>query len=183
VDPDASFSIYDLLGLGYADEVRAFGTWLRDRGADYTGSGDHPLKIMYRVDGSPTWPRRPLTTSRAGEHWDQPDEGVWETRGGREDFAYGRFQSWVALDRAERGWNSKVGAFTQHYGTDSLVYRYNPSASPDGLAGDEGTFTLCTFWYVDALAQTGRLGEARLTFEKMHTCANQPGLPARSRGC
>ena len=31
------------------------------------------------------------------------------------------------------------------------------AASPVGLAGDEGTFSLCTFWYVDALARTGRL--------------------------
>ena len=34
------------------------------------------------------------------EHWDQPDEGIWETRGGRKNFVYGRVQSWVALDRA-----------------------------------------------------------------------------------
>jgi GH15 family glucan-1,4-alpha-glucosidase len=174
------------------------------------------------------------------EHWDQPDEGIWETRGGRRDFTYGRFQAWVAFDRAirlashrgwpanverwtserdqvfrqimERGWNAKAGAFTQHYDTDvldssllmmpqqgfvspndprwqstltamerelvsdSLVYRYNPGASPDGLAGDEGTFSLCTFWYVGALAQAGRLEDARLTFEKMHTYANHLGL-------
>ena len=174
------------------------------------------------------------------DHWDQPDEGIWETRGGRKDFTYGRFQCWVAFDRAIRmaehrgrpadlarwtkmrdaiyrqimakGWNSKVGAFTQYYSTevldssllmmplqgfiapddpmwlstldamdrelvsDSLVYRYNPGASPDGLAGDEGTFSLCTFWYVDALARAGRLDEARLTFEKMHTYANHLGL-------
>jgi len=174
------------------------------------------------------------------EHWDQPDEGIWETRGGRKNFTYGRFQTWIALDRAiriaaergrpadlarwtttrdavyrqimERGWNPKVGAFTQHYETevldsslllmplqgfiaprdpmwlstlkamdrelvsDSLVYRYNPAASPDGLAGDEGTFSLCTFWYVDALARAGRLEEARLVFEKMHTYANHLGL-------
>jgi GH15 family glucan-1,4-alpha-glucosidase len=174
------------------------------------------------------------------EHWDQPDEGIWETRGGRRNFTYGRIQAWVALDRAirlatkrgrpanlarwtdvrdqvyrqvmERGWNPKVGAFTQHYDTevldsstlmmplqgfiaphdpmwtstlramdrelvsDSLVYRYNPAASPDGLRGDEGTFSLCTFWYVDALARSGRLEEARLVFEKMHTYANHLGL-------
>ena len=41
-----------------------------------------------------------------------------------------------------------------------------------GLADDEGTFSLCTFWYVEALARAGRLNEARLTFEKMHTYAN-----------
>ena len=50
------------------------------------------------------------------------------------------------------------------------------AASPDGLAGDEGTFSLCTFWYVEALARAGRLDEARLTFEKMHTYANHLGL-------
>jgi hypothetical protein len=48
--------------------------------------------------------------------------------------------------------------------------------SPDGLAGDEGTFSLCTFWYAEALARAGRLGDARLTFEKMHTYANHLGL-------
>jgi GH15 family glucan-1,4-alpha-glucosidase len=180
------------------------------------------------------------------EHWDQPDEGIWETRGGRKNFTYGRFQAWVALDRAirmatqrarpaniarwtitrdavyrqimDRGWNPKVGAFTQHYDTevldssllmmpqqgfiaprdpmwlstleamdrelvsDSLVYRYNPSASPDGLAGEEGTFSLCTFWYVDALARSGRLDDARLTFEKMHTYANHLGLYSEEIG-
>jgi len=174
------------------------------------------------------------------EHWDQPDEGIWETRGGQQDFTYGRFQCWVALDRAirlatergrpadiarwrdernriyaqiyERGWNPKRKAFVQHYRTevldsslllmplmgfvapqdpqwldtldamnkelvsDSLVYRYNPSASPDGLAGSEGTFSLCTFWYVDALARAGRLEEAALVFEKMQTYANHLGL-------
>ena len=36
------------------------------------------------------------------DNWDQPDEGIWETRGGRKDFTYGRFQIWVALDRATR---------------------------------------------------------------------------------
>ena len=180
------------------------------------------------------------------EHWDQPDEGIWETRGGRKDFLYGRVQSWVALDRAikmatsrarpadlirwrterdaiynqvfEKGWNPRVGGFTQFYGSevldssllmmpqqgliapkdpmwlstlqaidrelvsDSLVYRYNPSASPDGLAGNEGTFSLCTFWYVDTLARSGRLNEAVVTFEKMHTYANHLGLYSEEIG-
>jgi pentatricopeptide repeat protein len=174
------------------------------------------------------------------DNWNQPDEGIWETRGGRQDFTYGRFQCWVALDRAirmaerngrpaniakwaaerdrlynqimDRGFNPKEGAFIQHYNTDvvdsslllmplegfiasqepmwlstlraiddqlvsdSLVYRYNPAASPDGLHGDEGTFSLCTFLYVDALARAGRLDEAVLTFEKMQTYGNHLGL-------
>ena len=36
------------------------------------------------------------------DHWDQPDDGIWETRGGRQDFVYGRLMSWVAFDRAIR---------------------------------------------------------------------------------
>ena len=35
------------------------------------------------------------------DNWDQPEEGIWETRGGRQDFTYGRLMSWVALDRGD----------------------------------------------------------------------------------
>ena len=45
-----------------------------------------------------------------------------------------------------------------------------------GCTGDEGTFSLCTFLYVDALARAGRLDDALLTFEKMLTYANHLGL-------
>jgi GH15 family glucan-1,4-alpha-glucosidase len=174
------------------------------------------------------------------ENWDQPEEGIWETRGGRQDFTYGRLMNWVALDRGlrmaashgrpapierwrherdaiydqimERGWSTKRKAFRQHYETDvldsallrmstvgfitptdpmwlstldamddelvtdSLVYRYDPAASPDGLQGSEGTFSLCTFVYVESLARAGRLNQARVTFEKMLTYANHVGL-------
>jgi GH15 family glucan-1,4-alpha-glucosidase len=179
-------------------------------------------------------------------NWDQPEAGIWETRGGPKDFVYGRVMSWVAFDRAirlaaghgrpapldrwmaardaiydqviTRGWNADRQAFVQHYDdtvldssnlrmptvgfitpedpmwlstlramddelvSDSLVYRYNPSASPDGLRGSEGTFSLCTFMYVDALARAGRLEDARLTFEKMLTYANHLGLFAEEIG-
>jgi len=174
------------------------------------------------------------------DNWDQPEEGIWETRGGRKDFTYGRLMCWVAFDRGIRlatihgrpapvdrwvrerdavyeqimahGWNPERQAFVQHYGdmvldssllkmaqvgfiaprdpmwlstldamgdellSDSLVYRYDPAASPDGLAGSEGTFSLCTFLYVEALAGAGRVAEARLVFEKMLTYANHVGL-------
>ncbi|HLU55971.1 MAG TPA: glycoside hydrolase family 15 protein [Pseudonocardia sp.] len=173
-------------------------------------------------------------------NWDQPEEGIWETRGGRQDFTFGRLMSWVAFDRGirmaaehgrpaavgtwveardaiydqimDKGWDPERGAFVQHYGspvldaallrmpsvgfitprdpmwtstlramdselvTDSLVYRYDPAASPDGLLGSEGTFSLCSFAYVDALARAGRLEDARLAFEKMLTYANHVGL-------
>jgi GH15 family glucan-1,4-alpha-glucosidase len=180
------------------------------------------------------------------DHWDQPGEGIWETRGGQQHFTYGRVMSWVAFDRAirlatnrgrpaaidrwrtqrdaiydqiiDRGWSDDRKAFIQHYGgevldssllrmtsvgfispndplwtstlnamdlelvTDSLVYRYDPEASPDGLRGSEGTFSLCTFNYVDALARAGRLDDARLTLDKMLTYANHLGLYAEEIG-
>ena len=174
------------------------------------------------------------------DNWDQPEEGIWETRGGRQDFTYGRLMNWVALDRGirlaaghgrpapvdrwraerdaiyeqimQRGWSPKRQAFVQHYRTDvldssllrmstvgfitptdpmwlstleamdaelvtdSLVYRYDPEASPDGLRGSEGTFSLCSFSYVESLARAGQLEKARVTFEKMLTYANHLGL-------
>jgi len=62
--------------------------------------------------------------------------------------------------------------------SDSLVYRYDPEASPDGLRGREGTFSVCSFWRVEAMARAGLLDEARLAFEKMLTYANHLGLHA-----
>jgi GH15 family glucan-1,4-alpha-glucosidase len=174
------------------------------------------------------------------DNWDQPEEGIWETRGGRQPFTYGRVMCWVAFDRGiriatqegrpapierwrterdriyaqvmEQGFHESRQAFVQHYNTDvldssllrmptvgfiegtdplwestlramdeelvtdSLVYRYDPAASPDGLRGSEGTFSLCTFAYVDALTRAGRVQDARQAFEKMLTYANHVGL-------
>jgi GH15 family glucan-1,4-alpha-glucosidase len=79
-------------------------------------------------------------------------------------------------------WLSTLDAMDQELVSDSLVYRYDPAASPDGLRGHEGTFSICTFWYVDALARSGRLEQARLAFEKMFTYANHLGLYAEEIG-
>ena len=54
-----------------------------------------------------------------------------------------------------------------------FVYRYN---SCDGVAGSEGTFTICTFWLVDNLAMQGRVNEARALFERLLTYAGRLGL-------
>jgi GH15 family glucan-1,4-alpha-glucosidase len=82
------------------------------------------------------------------EHWQMPDEGIWETRGGRQHFVYSKLMCWVAFDRGLRlaesrsfpanrekwiqardavyldilknGWCEKRKAFTQHYGSESL---------------------------------------------------------------
>ncbi|MBE9079751.1 glycoside hydrolase family 15 protein [Romeria aff. gracilis LEGE 07310] len=67
--------------------------------------------------------------------------------------------------------------------SNSLVYRYNPSESGDGISGEEGTFNLCTFWLVEALTRAGasdpdKLTQARRIFEEMLTYANPLGLYA-----
>jgi GH15 family glucan-1,4-alpha-glucosidase len=205
---------------------------------------------LYNKYGTPifheTWENLRRIVDWLCENWDQPDEGIWETRGGRKDFTYSRLMSWVAIERAirmnrarglpgdlvgwlgerdriynqvmDKGWNPGRGAFVQHYGsdvldasillmplvlfisptdprwlstldaigdelvTDSLVHRYNPAASPDGLQGDEGTFSICSFWYVEALTRAGRVDDARLAFEKMLTYANHLGLYSEEIG-
>jgi GH15 family glucan-1,4-alpha-glucosidase len=180
------------------------------------------------------------------DHWDQADEGVWETRGGRKHFLYSQLMCWVAIERAmriarhrglpgeltrwgrtrdtiyrrimQKGWSEARKAFVQHEDdqvldaavlmmplakfisptdpkwlstldaltedlvSDSLVWRYDLQASPDGLYGEEGTFSICSFWYVEALTRAGRLDEARLAFEKMLTYANHLGLYAEEIG-
>ncbi|WP_432001120.1 glycoside hydrolase family 15 protein [Streptomyces sioyaensis] len=180
------------------------------------------------------------------DNWDQPDEGIWETRGKIQNFLYSQLMCWVAIERAmriaihrglpadmprwgqardaiyrrimERGWSPERKAFVQHEGddvldasvlmmplakfisptdpkwlstldalgeelvSDSLVYRYDPRNSPDGLRGEEGTFSICSFWYVEALSRAGRVDEARLAFEKMLTYGNHLGLYAEEIG-
>lgn len=181
------------------------------------------------------------------EAWNQPDEGIWEIRGGRQHFLFSRLMSWVAIDRGLRlaqnrsfpapvdawvrardeiyndifdnFWDEQVGAFVQHLGTDaldassllmplfkfisptdprwrshlkaierelvsdSLVYRYSvDSAAADGLSGDEGTFSICTFWYVECLSRAGEVNKARFYFDKMLGYANHLGLYAEEIG-
>jgi GH15 family glucan-1,4-alpha-glucosidase len=79
-------------------------------------------------------------------------------------------------------WLSTLDAIGDELVSDSLVYRYNVEASPDGLRGDEGTFSICSFWYVEALTRAGRVDDARLAFEKMLTYANHLGLYSEEIG-
>jgi GH15 family glucan-1,4-alpha-glucosidase len=83
-------------------------------------------------------------------HWQEPDEGIWEVRGGRKQFTHSKMMAWLAFDSAirlvnecgcaaeehfgrwqkvrdeihaqvcERGYNAKKKAFTQYYGSDAL---------------------------------------------------------------
>jgi GH15 family glucan-1,4-alpha-glucosidase len=67
--------------------------------------------------------------------------------------------------------------------SDSLVHRYQIGKGVgDGLKGTEGTFSMCTFWLVEALHRAGRVEESRFIFEKMLTYANHLGLFAEEIG-
>lgn len=78
-------------------------------------------------------------------------------------------------------WISTLTAIEQDLLDDSLVYRYSHD-SDDGLEGIEGTFNMCSFWYVECLARAGDLPQARFLFEKMLGYANHLGLFAEETG-
>jgi alpha,alpha-trehalase len=59
-----------------------------------------------------------------------------------------------------------------------LVYRYRTGEGVDGLAGEEGTFLLCTFWLAQALALAGQVDRAREVFERAASFVTDLGLLA-----
>ena len=80
------------------------------------------------------------------------------------------------LSPADPRFLSTLRAVERTLVTDSLVFRYDPES--DGLDGSEGTFSICSFWYVEALTRAGRLDDAQLALEKMFSYANHVGLYA-----
>ena len=80
-------------------------------------------------------------------------------------------------------WLSTLRAIEEDLVEDSLVYRYRThEGASDGLAGQEGTFSICSFWYVECLSRAGELDKARLFFEKILGYANHLGLYAEELG-
>jgi GH15 family glucan-1,4-alpha-glucosidase len=205
---------------------------------------------LYNKYGDPIsydfWKDLEIQMDWIANNWNQPDDGIWEVRGGKKNFLYSRLSAWVALDRAIKiakmrsfprngnwkeqrdkiynsifteFWDEKKQAFMQYPGaetvdassllmpllrfispkdprwlstlkrieeelvTDSLVYRYRPEvAAPDGFVSKEGTFSMCTFWYVECLSRSGQLEKARFYFEKMLGYANHLGLYSEQLG-
>lgn len=78
----------------------------------------------------------------------------------------------------EPKWLQTFEAVERDLRTDVFVYRYRQTEAGevDGLKGEEGSFTICSFWYVECLARVGRLREARMDFEKLMSYANHLGL-------
>jgi len=86
------------------------------------------------------------------------------------------------ISPADPRWLSTLRAIEADLIDDSLVYRCRIEESPDGVPGHEGTFAMCSFWYVECLARSGPLDQARLIFEKMLGHANHLGLYAEQPG-
>jgi len=78
---------------------------------------------------------------------------------------------------AEPRWQATFKAIEENLVTDALVYRYDlKKGALDGLDDEEGTFSLCSFWYIENLSKSGQVEKARLHFEKMLGYANHLGL-------
>jgi GH15 family glucan-1,4-alpha-glucosidase len=80
-------------------------------------------------------------------------------------------------------WLSTLERIGHELTDDALVYRYRSGEGFDGLRGGEGSFTPCSFWYVECLARAGQVKKARLLFEKMLGYANHLGLYSEELGC
>ena len=178
----------------------------------------------------PVWEGLSGFVEAALQHWQEPDQGIWEVRGDPKHFTASKMMCWVAAqrgadlarersagERAER-WQagadeikaeildkgvSSRGVFRQHYETDDLdasllllpimgflppddkrvkatvraiadeltqdglVLRYKVDGTDTGFSGEEGTFTICSFWLVTALAMTGEIDRARALCQKL----------------
>ena len=80
-------------------------------------------------------------------------------------------------------WLSTMKAIEEHLVEDTLVRRYEVERTQvDGLPGSEGSFTACSFWYVECLARAGELEKAQLLFEKLLGYANHLGLYSEELG-
>ena len=79
-------------------------------------------------------------------------------------------------------WLSTLEFIEKELVSDCVVYRYRHEKFEDGLNHGEGTFSMCTFWYVECLSRAGQLDKARLFFEKMLGYTNHLGLYAEQLG-
>ncbi|MGE5284512.1 MAG: glycoside hydrolase family 15 protein [Actinomycetota bacterium] len=120
-------------------------------------------------------------------------EGFWDAR--RRTFV--QYKGGTSVDAAtllmplvkfvapvDPRWLSTLAEIEKHLVDDSLVYRYRESygAAPDGIGGKEGTFTMCSFWFVECLSRAGEVRKARFLFEKMLGYANHLGLYSEELG-
>jgi GH15 family glucan-1,4-alpha-glucosidase len=84
------------------------------------------------------------------------------------------------LPATEERMRSTIEAIASGLTEDGLVLRYRnqDGLNADGLTGEEGTFVICSFWLVSALAKLGEVSRAQALFEKLTGYANDLGLLA-----
>ena len=73
---------------------------------------------------------------------------------------------------------STVLAIADELTEDELVLRYRVEETDDGFSGEEGTFTICSFWLVSALTEIGEVDRARALCEKLLSYASPLALYA-----
>ena len=128
--------------------------------------------------------------------WDQTRQAIyadiWDNFWDEERGHFVQYQGGTALDGSmllmplvrfvsakDPRWLSTLQAIEKHLVRDGMVYRYrNDDTGIDGLAGTEGAFAACSFWYVECLARAGQLDKAHLEFEQLLRYANPLGLYA-----
>ncbi len=87
------------------------------------------------------------------------------------------------ISPVDRMWLSTMKAIEARLVEDTLVRRYEAERTQvDGLPGGEGSFTACSFWYIECLARAGELEKAQLLFEKLLGYANHLGLYSEEIG-
>ena len=202
----------------------------------------HQEAVLGLVQPQATWDLQKALITHLEEIWHEPDEGIWEVRGGRQHFTFSKAMAWVAFDRAIRtaesaglsapldrwralrahihetvcreGFSAERNSFTQVFGgqaldasllmlpivgflppsdprirgtveaigrelmVDGLIRRYRTEETADGLAGGEGVFLACSFWYVDNLVLQDRRAEAEELFRHLVSLCNDVGLLA-----
>lgn len=104
-----------------------------------------------------------------------PEHGYFvQTRGGTElDAALLMMPLVRFVSSTDPVWLATLDAIGEQLRDDGLVYRYR---NADGLDGEEGAFTTCTFWYAECLARAGRTDEAQMILAKGMAYANPLGL-------
>src|ERR687884_635608 len=135
-----------------------------------------------------TWAILVKQVEDAIRHWREPDRGIWEVRGEPRHFTSSKLMCWVACDRGARlarlredsakasRWQATVNAIDEELTEHGLVLRYRVSETDDGLVGEEGSFAICSFWLVSALAEIGESARARSMCERLLAYASPLGL-------
>lgn len=148
-----------------------------DRGMKIADAHSYPLSPRWRQE------RDAIFRSIHEEFWNEEIKSFVQFKGAKTVDAATLLMPIIRfIGPQDPRWLSTLKQIEERLVSDFLVYRYRPDEELEGLKGGEGTFSMCTFWYVECLSQAGQLNKARLYFEKMLGYANHLGLYAEQLG-